>query len=74
MLQEMAKAGNPASKDHDALLVDLERIVEGLTGGAPLEGTTDEAEETSLPGFDFQDPVWSDVDWMSLLNTGLRPG
>lgn len=68
----MAEVGNPAAKDHDALLVDAESIVKGLTGEISLVDTSDNAVDGTLTSFDFCENLWSDIEQISFFDTGPR--
>ncbi|KAH7151287.1 hypothetical protein DER46DRAFT_690172 [Fusarium sp. MPI-SDFR-AT-0072] len=67
ILKEMAEAGNPAARDHNALLADLDSIVQMLTtneDAGPMERPT----EFEVPSLEFCESLWSDVDWVEFLN------
>ncbi|KAF5552560.1 c6 transcription [Fusarium phyllophilum] len=67
ILKEMAEAGNPAAIDHNALLADLDSIVQMLTtneDAGPIERPT----EFEVPSLEFCESLWSDVDWVEFLN------
>ena len=69
MLKVMAQAGNPAAKDHDALLTDVEEIVQTLTAGTRQGFEQTASMDTEFYWTNFGDQIWSEADWESFLNT-----
>ncbi|KAJ4252448.1 hypothetical protein NW762_011049 [Fusarium torreyae] len=69
ILKEMAEAGNPAARDHNALLIDVDSIVQGLTGNVEQVDITDKTANMDVPPLEFCENLWSDVDWVDFLNT-----
>ncbi|KAF4832791.1 Proline utilization trans-activator [Colletotrichum tropicale] len=79
LLREMARVGNPAAKDHDALLSDVEAMVmrvqeeERLTEQTSTEIETPN-ENLSFSDFMFADmgseqQIWCDTDWENILSS-----
>ncbi|KAF4969350.1 hypothetical protein FSARC_3425 [Fusarium sarcochroum] len=69
ILKEMAEAGNPAARDHNALLIDVDIIVQGLTGNVEQVDISDKSTNMDVPPLEFCENLWSDVDWVDFLNT-----
>ncbi|KAF4774651.1 C6 transcription factor [Colletotrichum scovillei] len=84
LLREMARVGNPAAKDHDVLLSDVEAMVKRISREektTPRQFSVEEADgnvemETDLTFSDFMfsdgnadQQIWSDKDWESILST-----
>ncbi|KAK0375362.1 hypothetical protein CLIM01_07261 [Colletotrichum limetticola] len=84
LLREMARVGNPAAKDHDVLLSDVEAMVKRISREEetiPRQSSVEETDrnvemETGLSFSDcmFSDvgadqQIWSDKDWESILST-----
>ncbi|RBA20713.1 hypothetical protein FPRO05_08160 [Fusarium proliferatum] len=67
ILKEMAEAGNPAARDHNALLADLDSIVQMLTTNEDA-GPVERPTEFEVPSLEFCESLWSDVDWLEFLN------
>ncbi|EGU80893.1 hypothetical protein FOXB_08608 [Fusarium oxysporum f. sp. conglutinans Fo5176] len=67
ILKEMAEAGNPAARDHNALLADLDSIVQMLTTNEDA-GPIERPAEFEVPSLEFCEGLWSDVDWVEFLN------
>ncbi|KAK7574996.1 hypothetical protein V3481_016961 [Fusarium oxysporum f. sp. vasinfectum] len=67
ILKEMAEAGNPAARDHNALLADLDSIVHMLTTNEDA-GPIERPAEFEVPSLEFCEGLWSDVDWVEFLN------
>lgn len=79
VLGEMARAGNPAAKDHDVLLADVEAMVEkvskekataGLTGMEfdPSGGAADFFSDLSFAGMGLDQNNWYGVDFDDILS------
>lgn len=84
LLREMARVGNPAAKDHDVLLSDVEAMVKRISREektTPRQSSVEETDgnvemETDLSFSDFMfsdgsadQQIWSDKDWESILST-----
>ncbi|KAL0939771.1 uncharacterized protein CTRU02_206381 [Colletotrichum truncatum] len=79
LLSEMACVGNPAAKDHDALLSDVEAMVkrvseEEKSTSQVIVGTEDMNVSLNFPELNFADldseqSIWCDADWESILST-----
>ncbi|KAF9872883.1 hypothetical protein CkaCkLH20_09746 [Colletotrichum karsti] len=79
LLREMARVGNPAAKDHDALLSDVEAMVDRVCEEElATRQTSMEADHVNEPlnfsEFMFADmgsehQIWCDTDWENILST-----
>lgn len=77
LLDEMVRAGNPASKDHRSLLSDVEEMVSKIMNHRrnsvmPAAQEADPNNEYySTSGFMFDgildEQIWYDMDWESIL-------
>lgn len=80
----MARVGNPAAKDHDVLLSDVEAMVKRISREektTPRQSSVEETDgnvemETDLSFSDFMfsdggtdQQIWSDKDWENILST-----
>lgn len=72
LLEDMARAGNPASKDHEALLADVESMVRKLAvgGGWSGDGVPGVVSATANQGGEpvVDDPFWG-MGWDDLLSS-----
>ncbi len=83
LLEEMARFGNPASKDHEALLTDVEQVVETVTnrqqnrdpeGAAPGIGQSGHHWLETI-GTDDEIPLenfWQEINWENVLSGYTR--
>ncbi|KAM0327548.1 hypothetical protein ACHAQA_005839 [Verticillium albo-atrum] len=76
LLEEMARVGNPAAKDHEKLLTDVEAMVTGaaVETGRPQRAGDGDIWNTGfvVPNVDFgmgEVEKFGDMDWEQLLNT-----
>lgn len=68
----MAEAGNPAAKDHNALLADLDSIVQALTSNNDDMTMTERQTNFDVPSLEFYEGLWSDVDCVEFLDTSSQ--
>ncbi|KAJ0340565.1 hypothetical protein KNSL1_011519 [Colletotrichum chrysophilum] len=79
LLREMARVGNPAAKDHDALLSDVEAMVMRVQEEQRLAEQTSTEIETPNENLSFSDfmfadmgseqQIWCDTDWENILSS-----
>lgn len=80
LLDEMARMGNPAAKDHDALLSDVEAMVKHVSMETSRMRRASEVQpwgqSWSVADLGFEgvpgDQVWLDMHWETLLNSYMQ--
>lgn len=70
LLEDMARLGNPASKDHEALLTDVEQVVETVTSRQQQQRDPPQPQGVAPPGIgQQQQQAGGGSHWLETIGT-----